>query len=146
MRVIIYFCVLFGLLAADARAALRPGPTPAAVERVVDGDTVRMRVAVWIDQELTVAVRVADVNAPELFRPACPAEKAKARDAKAFVERFLEGREAVLSDIRRGKYAGRVVARIEADGADLGAALVAAGLAVEEGRGAWCMSAAGSSP
>ena len=32
------------------------------------------------------------------------------------------------------------------DGADLGAALVAAGLAVEEGRGAWCLSAAGSSP
>lgn len=122
------------------RASASPplGPTRAALERVVDGDTVRFRVAIWIDQELSVSVRVAGIDAPELFRPKCAAEKALAREAKAFVAAFLDGRETTLHDIEQGKYAGRVVARIEADGADLGDALVEAGLAVSGPRGRWC--------
>lgn len=105
---------------------------------MVDGDTVKMRVAIWIDQELLVSVRVAGIDAPELFRPQCEAEKLLAREAKAFAEAFLAGGEAVLYDIERAKYAGRVVARIEAGGADLGDALVAGGLAVEGRKGGWC--------
>ncbi|MEO1253033.1 MAG: thermonuclease family protein [Pseudomonadota bacterium] len=123
---------------APAAAGKYEGPATAAVERVVDGDTVRVRVGVWIDQELSVSVRVAGVDAPELFRSKCEDEKAKARLAKSFVEDFLEGGRATLTNIKRGKYAGRVVARIEADGRDLGDALIAAGLAVRETRGAWC--------
>ena len=78
---------------------------------------------------------------PELFRPECPGEKARARSAKAFVETFLEGREVMLHDIRRGKYAGRVAARIEADGEDLGRALVAAGLGSTDLKTRWCEGA-----
>lgn len=108
------------------------------VERVVDGDTVRMRVAIWLDQEIRVAVRLADVDAPEMFRPQCEAEKAQGQSAKAFVEGFLQGRNVMLHDIQRGKYAGRVAARIEADGEDLGAALVAAGLGAKNLKHVWC--------
>ena len=108
------------------------------VERVVDGDTVRVRVAIWLDQEIRVAVRLADAYAPEIRGPRCAAEKRRGQSAKAFVEDFLAGRAITLHDIRRAKYAGRVAARIEADGEDLGAALVAAGLADRQpGRG-WC--------
>ena len=114
------------------------GPARGQVERVIDGDTVKMRVAIWLDQEILVSVRLADVDAPELFRPKCEAERALAREAKLFVETFLSSGEAELADIRRGKYAGRVVARIEAGGADLGRGLAAAGLAVQGGRGDWC--------
>jgi len=124
--------------AAHAARTAELGPTRGVVERVVDGDTVRVRVAIWIDQELSVAVRVADIDAPELFRPKCIAEKQMARQAKTFVENFLGDGEVMLFGIEQGKYAGRVVARIEAHGADLGAALVAAGLAVDAHKGNWC--------
>lgn len=110
----------------------------ADVERVVDGDTVRMRVAIWLDQEIRVAVRLADVDAPEVFRPQCAAEKTSGESAKAFVEGFLQGRDVMLHDIQRDKYGGRVAARIEADGEDLGAALIAAGLGAKDFQHVWC--------
>ncbi len=53
------------------------------------GGTVKMRAYIWVDQELIVSVRVAGIDAPELFRPKCAAEKLKASAAKAFVEEFL---------------------------------------------------------
>ena len=114
------------------------GPARGDVERVVDGDTVKVRVGVWIDQELIVSVRIAGVDAPELFRPKCAAEKEKARAAKEFVEAFLAHRAVTLADIKRGKYAGRVIARLEAGGRDLGQALVEEGHAVKGARGVWC--------
>ena len=117
------------------------GPASAVIERVVDGDTIKMRIAIWIDQEVRVSVRLAGVDAPELFRPKCAAEKARARAAKVFVEDFLKGGDAALLDIARGKYAGRVVARVEANGRDLGTALVAAGYAVASDKGDWCAGA-----
>lgn len=141
LRLFSGICLGFGLAAAGGADAAPLGPMPAAVERVVDGDTVKMRVAIWIDQELVVSVRVAGVDAPELFRPKCAAEKEKAEAAKAFVADFLSGGEAVIHDVARGKYAGRVIARIEADGRDLGEALIAAGHAVSDAKGAWCAGA-----
>ena len=83
-------------------------------------------------------MRIAGIDAPELFRPKCAAEKEQAREAKAFVQAFFASGDAVLHDIKRGKYAGRVVARIEADGRDLGEALVSAGFAINGKKGAWC--------
>ena len=139
MSLFIYILVFWAVSAPAAASEL--GPMRAAVERVVDGDTVRVRVAIWLDQEIRVAVRLAGVDAPELHRSACPGEKARARSAKAFVETVLEGREVMLHDIRRGKYAGRVAARIEADGEDLGRALVAAGLGSADMKARWCESA-----
>ena len=124
--------------AASGLDKAMPGPAAARVERVIDGDTVKMRVAVWIDQEIIVSVRVAGVDAPELFRPKCPAEKTMAIKARVFVEDFLSSGEAVLRDIDHGKYAGRVVARIENENGDLGSALVASGFAVKGGKGNWC--------
>lgn len=121
-----------------AMAAAFRGPAEGVVERVIDGDTVKMWVAVWIDQELLVSVRVAGIDAPELFRAKCPAEKRRARAAKAFVETFMQTGHVRLIDLKRGKYAGRVVARIEVDGRDLGAALIEAGHAYDGPRGTWC--------
>ncbi len=139
----VWLCIALGIALAPPPlwAAGFSGPARAHVERVIDGDTVKMRVAIWLDQELVVSVRLAGVDAPELFRPRCDAERALARRAKSFVEDFLQAGEAGLSKIEQGKYAGRVVAHIEADGADLGAALVAAGLGVAGAKGNWCAGA-----
>ena len=123
---------------APLQAAEFSGLARAQVERVIDGDTVKMRVAIWLEQEILISVRLSGVDTPELFRPKCEAERALALEAKSFVEDFLQGGEAELIDIEQGKYAGRVVARIEADGEALGSALVAAGLGVRANKGNWC--------
>jgi len=142
IRVMVKVCNFIALMAvfttcAQAREPAL-GPVTAVLERVVDGDTVRFRVAIWIDQELSVAVRIAGIDAPELFRPKCDAERALAREAKTFVEGFLGNGAVTLHDIENGKYAGRVVARVETARGDLGDALAAAGLAVKGPRGNWC--------
>ena len=115
------------------------GPITAEVERVVDGDTVRVKAHIWIDQSVSVSVRLAGIDAPELYRPKCAAEKAKARAAKKFAANFVQRGQVRLYDVARDKYAGRVVARIEnAQGEDLAAALEHAGLAQRRQRGQWC--------
>jgi micrococcal nuclease len=134
------FLLPFLLFAPSPAAAERVlgGPIPAQVERVIDGDTFEARVAVWIDQEVVVSVRLAEVDAPELSRAECPSEKERALKAKAFTAAFL-GTRAVLTDVRHDKYAGRVLAHVaNAAGADLGEALVAAGLAERTVNAGWC--------
>ncbi len=125
-----------GLAYAKDRIA---GPIPAVIERVVDGDTVRVRAKIWLEQELEVSVPVAKIDAPELFRPKCPAEKEHARAAKNYVQGFFVDGTAWLHEIESGKYAGRVVARLtNAHGEDLGKMLVAQDYAVFKKRGNWC--------
>ena len=128
-------------LSAPAKAAGPiPGPVAALVERVVDGDTVRVSAEIWVDQTVAVSVRLDGVDAPELYRPQCAAEKEKAREAKAFVEDILADGEALLRDVVHDKYGGRGVAKIETNpGGGVGAALNEAGLAVPYGaRDPWC--------
>jgi len=124
---------------AAARSDLA-GPIEAEVERVVDGDTVRVLAKIWVDQYVSVSVRLLGVDAPEIFRPQCEAERALGRQAKAFVEELVSGGAVILRDIDNDKYGGRVDARVETgDGADVGAALLAAGLAVAPGDDdPWC--------
>ncbi len=65
-----------------------------------------------------------------------------AEQARDFVVARISGAPVRLVRIRNGKYAGRVVAGIEAgDGSDVGRALIGAGLArpYHGGRrGSWC--------
>ena len=128
------------LSAAPAAAAPIEGPIGATVERVIDGDTVRVSARIWVGHSVSVSVRLAGVDAPEIFRPRCAAEKERAREAKAFVERMLGAGELRLLDVVNDKYGGRVVARVEtSEGDDVGAALLEEGLAVEDGEmERWC--------
>ncbi|MCB2113665.1 MAG: thermonuclease family protein [Parvularculaceae bacterium] len=128
------------IFASQASARDLSGPVDAVVERIVDGDTVRVSARIWVDQYVSVSVRLKDVDAPELFRPQCSAEKEKARAAKIFVEALVGGGDVVLRDVTHDKYGGRVAAHLEtASGADVGAALLAEGLAVSMGESdPWC--------
>ena len=141
-------CVLLILACGPRPAAARErlaGPVPATVTAVVDGDTLEVRARIWLGQELATRVRLAGIDTPEL-RASCPQERALALRATDFLERRLGGGPVStgvrLHDIENGKYAGRVVARVEtADGEDLADLLLGAGLAqrYDGGRRAsWC--------
>ncbi|MFQ5775871.1 MAG: thermonuclease family protein [Kiloniellaceae bacterium] len=122
---------LTGRGTAEERLA---GPVPAVVVAVLDGDTLEVRARVWLGLAVTTRVRLAGVDAPELSGK-CARERALGARARAYVTARIEAASGtpgrvVLHDIRNGKFAGRVLARVEtARGEDLGRGLVAAGLA-----------------
>ena len=117
-----------GSPAAERREAAA-GPVPAAVRKVVDGDTLVVRARIWLGQTVETKVRIAGIDAPER-RARCGRERDLARRATARLRALLAGGGAVLRDIRHGKYAGRVLARVETPaGVDVGAALIGEGLA-----------------
>ncbi len=127
------------------------GPLPAQVVSVLDGDTLEVRVHIWLGQDLNTRVRLAGIDAPEL-KGKCDRERILARRARAYILARLDpaagaGAATVrLREIRYGKFAGRVLARVETlDGTDLGQGLLAAGLARPydgRRRASWCEAAA----
>ncbi|MEM0987014.1 MAG: thermonuclease family protein [Pseudomonadota bacterium] len=133
----LFACLTFPAVAVSD--APLPGPIPADVIRVVDGDTIKVRAQIWVDQSVEVSVRLAGIDAPEIYRPRCDAEKAPARAAKAAVAAQI-GDRIYLHDIRSGKYAGRVVAETLLPGGEsLSARLLAQGHALPVGADKpWC--------
>ena len=126
------------------------GPLPAQVVSVLDGDTLEVRVHIWLGQSLSTRVRLAGIDAPEL-RGKCDRERDLARRARARLDPAdagaRDGAGAVrLREVRYGKFAGRVLARVETlDGTDLGQGLLGAGLARPydgRRRASWCGGAA----
>jgi endonuclease YncB( thermonuclease family) len=116
------------------------GPVTAAAVRVIDGDSIEVRARLWLDLELTVVVRLQGIDTPEI-RGKCAHEKDLARAAKARLIELATG-ELVLTNIRGDKYFGRVDADVSnAEGIDLGSAMIASELArpYDGGaRGEWC--------
>jgi len=117
------------------------GPFEAQVLRVIDGDTLRVRTRIWLGTDVEINVRIDGVDAPEL-RGRCAAERRLAGAARDALTALIDGNPVLLHDVRYGKYAGRVVARVTvAGGADAAVALVARGLArryAGRARGRWC--------
>lgn len=119
---------LAGAASAEAAETLA-GPLPARVLQVLDGDTLEVAARIWLGQEITIRVRLDGVDSPEIAGK-CAVERLAAERAQAFIADTIDGRPVVLSQIRYGKYAGRVLARIAtADGRDLSRALIAERLA-----------------
>lgn len=127
------------LAAAGADENL-PGPYEAELLEVVDGDTIRARIRVWVEIEAETLVRIDGIDTPEL-RGACDKEVRLARRARDRVAAIAAEGRLMLYDVRYGKYAGRVLARVEAGGRDIGATLQAEGLARPYAggrRAGWC--------
>lgn len=118
-----------------------PGPVPARLVVVIDGDTIEVKARIWIDQAVTTRVRLLGVDAPEL-NGTCAAERRLGRRARDAVADLIGAGAVTLTDIRYGKYAGRVLAHVAtAAGVDVATALVARGLArAYDGgtRPGWC--------
>ena len=74
-------------------AAAQETPSPyseyyGAVERVIDGDTLLVRLDLWPGLEAIYPVRVRGIDAPELRGAKCPEEKLWAKEALAQAEKL----------------------------------------------------------
>jgi micrococcal nuclease len=148
--------MLWMLLAASVAAGtISPACHDAYLVEIKDGDTVDAIYAVGDDIYKRVSIRIAGVDTPEKgWRAGCAVEREKGEKASSWTKRLLQplvGLRPVayarICDVRRDKYAGRRVARLEIrkakDGpwVDVGASLVAAGLARPYDGGtkpSWC--------
>ncbi len=88
-----------------------------------------------------IRVRFAGIDTPEI-RGKCEQEKALAKEARDVVRGILEkARRINLRDAKRGNYF-RIVAKVVADGQDIGRKLLDQGMAVEYDGGKktkeWC--------
>ena len=117
------------------------GPYTATVERVIDGDTLAVRVPVWIGQELHVLVRVRGIDAPER-KSRCATERRLAKRASTYLAAMVSGGPVRLSRIAGGKYFGRVLADVTtAEGDDVARRLLSRKLARPyrgKARAGWC--------
>lgn len=100
---------------------------------VIDGDTIRYQGR---------KIRLADIDAPEIFSPRCAAEKARGERAKMELLRVLNAGEfsLVRSGFRDTDRYGRQLRTVERDGRSLADGLVAKGLARpwDGARRGWC--------
>ena len=139
-RAVVAFFFLIEASSA-ARADTLAGPISAEVVKVIDGDTIKVRATIWLDQTVVVSVRLRGIDAPELYRPKCEAEKVLAKSAKdSVVSSTPAGSLVTLTDISRDKYGGRVVASVTtARGETLSSQLLARGEAIPiGGPKPWC--------
>ena len=126
LRIALTACLVFiGAVSAEAESRRTvAGPVRAHLLRVLDGDTIEVLARIWPDHFVETLVRLAGIDAPEL-RGRCAEEIARAERAKARLAALLAGGRLELVDIRYGKYAGRVVARVlNEDGRDVAAILL----------------------
>ncbi len=131
---------LAGHSGVGPRSALA-GAYRAHLVKVVDGDTIEVRVHVWLGQEVITRVRLLGIDAPEIAG-ACGPERSQAVAARDRLAALLGEGPLTLIDLRPDKYFGRVVGRVlTGAGDDAGAALIREGLARPYAGGrrqGWC--------
>ena len=141
-----FVALALGVAVSSAGASERgrdilEGPVTVDVVRVIDGDTIAVRAHPWLGVFIETNVRLAGIDAPELHGR-CAEETDLALRAKERLTELLAAGVARLDDIQHDKYGGRVRARVlDASGADVGASLIASGLARPyhgERRRPWC--------
>ena len=103
----VFWVLLSGVLFAEG---LR---VPAKVIRVYDGDTFTADAQPWPGITIRVSVRLDGVDTPEI-RGQCEKEKRLAIEAREELKTALGGigKMVVLEEMKRGKYSGRVIARV----------------------------------
>ncbi len=114
--------ILFGMVLGSA-SHVRSEPVTGQ-PYVIDGDTVRLRGG--------ETIRILNIDAPETARARCEAEAALGYKAKEHLARLLRGATITL-DRCDGKRCtdpyGRTLARVFANGKDVGETLISEGLA-----------------
>ena len=116
------------------------GPYNATVVDVLDGDTLRLKVALWPGEDRTMDIHVLGVDTPSLIG-ACDLESLMAKEARAMT-RAIVGNQVRLMDVKQLGPNKSFYAQVRnARGERLDEALIKAGYgkAFEKGKQAsWC--------
>ena len=107
-------------------------PAGGGANCVVDGDTFYIGGA---------KVRIAGIDAPETHPPRCAREAELGGQATARLHALLNSGAVTMTRIERDRDRyGRLLRNVQVDGADVGQALIASGVArqYERGRRGWC--------
>ena len=128
--------LVFCLICAPAVAV------PARVGHIIDGDTFSGVVKLDTDTEVSVRVRLRNVDTPEIHGECEYERKMAARARDRLAEMIPVGTVVELSNIKDDKYLGRIDANVaDAQGRDVGARLVTEGLGRRYNgghRNGWC--------
>ena len=116
--------LILGCLAVGAADAV-----PARVDYIFDGDTFSAQVALDKDVNVTVRVRLINIDTPEM-NGKCAMEKQMAVRARDVLSALIpRGTVVELDNIKDDKYLGRINANVFLpDGRDVGLILVDSGL------------------
>ena len=101
----------------------------AELERVVDGDTIDVKLDLGFDLKMQARIRFAGINAPE-SRTRDLVEKQKGLEAKRFVEDWLGNCDAVIIQTqldKKGKFVRILGTVLNAEGASLNDEMIALG-------------------
>lgn len=126
----------FFVLLPDAAMA-RTGAPPCTVVRVVDGDTVDLN-CLGTGQ---FRARLMGFDTPETHRPGCAEEALLGQAATRALRALVADARSIEADLGRWDRYNRRLVRLSIDGRDVGARLIAEGLALpyEGGRRVdWC--------
>ena len=121
-----------GRTAAPVRASFGYCYRGGGTNCVVDGDTFYIEGA---------KVRIADIDAPETHPPRCPYEAQLGNQATEKLHALLNSGAVTMTSIDRDRdIYGRLLRNVSVNGADVGEAMVSAGVAREYagGRRPWC--------
>jgi endonuclease YncB( thermonuclease family) len=129
-------CFISMLMSVAANAV------PARVDYIFDGDTFSAQIMLEPDIEVTVRVRLLNVDTPEI-KGQCQAEKIMAKNARDYLSTLLpRGTIVELDNIKDDKYLGRINANVFLpDGREVGLMLIDAGVGRPYGggkRAPWC--------
>ncbi len=117
------------------------GPYEGEVLEAVDGDTLAVRVRIWLGQDVTIKVRLLGLDTPELHAR-CAAERTAAEAARTALTSLTANGPVTLTNIRNDKYGGRVLADVHnAAGQNLAANLIQTGFGRAyngKTRATWC--------
>lgn len=128
LRTILKTLSVLLLFSSAALAESRYGPYTANVLRIIDGDTIELSVHLWPGLTQQVKLRVNGINTPEKRGKISDCERKAGQEATTFTQRWLKDASTVtIYDIRRGKYAGRVIGELKKGNIDLSDALINAG-------------------
>jgi len=133
-RIVSFWVALFVAGVANA--------TPAVVDYIIDGDTFAGRVMLADETQISVRVRLINVDTPEIHGQ-CADEIAAANAARNRLGELAPvGATVDLREIKDDKYLGRIDARVfDTTGRDIGAILISEklGRPYSGGRRApWC--------
>lgn len=106
------------------------GPFVGEIVRVMDGDTLEIRLFVLPGLVKTSKIRLFGLDTPEsTWRAKCDSERKLGLKAKKLLSETVGSGLVSVDKVSEGKYAGRLLGRVSVDGVDVADSLLAAGLA-----------------